>query len=172
MTVENKAPKRKPNRLENYNYASSGAYFITICTKNRESLFWVNDQPNFVGEDIILPPNHVRLSWQGAIVAEAIEKIPQFYPHIQLLQYVIMPNHVHLILYIPYDCGRIISSPTSILTAVGQMKRYASKRIGSPIWQKSFHDHIIRNNLEYEKISRYMHENPIKWQFDCFYTPK
>ena len=81
-----------------------------------------------------------------------------------------MPNHIHMILNIPYDDGRMISSPTSVLTAIGQMKRYASKKIGEPIWQRSFHDHIIRDISDYEKISKYIYENPIKWQYDCFYT--
>lgn len=53
---------------------------------------------------------------------------------------------------------------------IGQMKRYVSKKIGEPIWQRSFHDHIIRDKNDYDKISKYIYENPIKWQDDCFYT--
>ena len=75
-----------------------------------------------------------------------------------------------MILFIPYDDGRMLSSPTSILTAVGQMKRHVSKKAGTAIWQKSFHDHVIRDKNDYEKISRYIYENPINWQYDCFYT--
>ena len=66
--------------------------------------------------------------------------------------------------------GRMISAPTSVLTAVGQMKRYTSKKVGEAIWQRSFHDHVIRNKDDYEKISKYIYENPIKWRYDCFYT--
>jgi hypothetical protein len=65
------------------------------------------------------------------------------------------------------------SSPTnkgSVLTAVGQMKRHVSKVIGKPIWQKSFHDHVIRDRQDYEQIAKYIYENPIRWQYDCFYT--
>ena len=170
MDNDNKLPKRKRNRLKNYDYSSSGAYFITICTKDRKNIFWDRSQPDFVGENTILPPDSVMLSSYGKIVEEAVNSIPESYSHIELLQYVIMPNHVHMLLLIPYDSGRMISSPTSILTAVGQMKRYASKKIGSAIWQKSFHDHVIRDKNDYEKISRYIYENPIKWQYDCFYT--
>jgi REP element-mobilizing transposase RayT len=64
----------------------------------------------------------------------------------------------------------MISSPTSILTAVGQMKRCVSKKAGTAIWQRSFHDHVIRDKNDYEKIAKYIYENPIKWQYDCFYT--
>ena len=170
MNKENELPKRKKNRLENYDYSSCGAYFITICTKDRKNIFWDKNQPNFVGEDIILPPGRVQLSLYGKIAEEAINAIPEYYPHIELLQYVVMPNHIHMILFIPYDDGRMISSPTSILTVVGQMKRYVSKKMGVSIWQRSFHDHIIRDKKDFEKISQYIYENPIKWQYDCFYT--
>ena len=171
-------PKRKKNRLEYYDYSSNGMYFITICTKDRINLFWEKEQPNFVGEDIILPQNHINLSYFGKIVNEAINSIPIYYPFIEIDQYVIMPNHIHLILFIPYndipdENGRIISSPTnnkSISIIIGQMKRQISKKIGISIWQRSFHDHIVRNKKDYEEISKYIYENPIKWQYDCFYT--
>ena len=170
MDNEKELPQRKKNRLENYDYSSCGAYFITICTKDRKNIFWDKEQPNFVGEDIILPPDSVRLSPYGKIAEEAIKAIPEHYSHIELLQYVIMPNHIHMILFIPCDNGRMISSPTSILTAVGQMKRYVSKKVSTAIWQRSFHDHVIRDKNDYEKIAKYIYENPIKWQYDCFYT--
>lgn len=163
-------PIRKQNRLKNYDYSSAGAYFITICTKDKKALFWNKNQPDFVGEDIILPLDSVHLSLYGKIVEEAIKVLSEHYTHIEVLQYVVMPNHIHMILYVSYDNGRIISSPTSILTAVGQMKRYISKKLGEKVWQRSFHDHIIRDKRDYEKISKYMYENPMKWQYDCFYT--
>ena len=171
--VEERLPVRKRNRLELFDYSSCAAYFITICTYNKKCLFWASKQPNFVGEDIILPPESVNLSVIGKVVKQSIESISAHYPNIEVWDYVIMPNHVHMILVIPEACGRMISSPTnkgSVLTAVGQMKRHVSKAIGKPIWQKSFHDHIIRNREDYEKIAKYIYENPIRWQFDCFYT--
>ena len=143
---------------------------ITICTKDRKNIFWDKERSGFAGEDIILPSDTIRLSPYGKIAEEAINAIPQHYPHVELSQYVIMPNHIHMILFVPYDSGRMISSPTSVLTVVGQMKRYVSKKIGMPVWQRSFHDHIIRDKNDYEKIAKYIYENPIKWQYDCFYT--
>lgn len=162
-------PVRKRNRLVNYDYSSCGAYFITICTDSKKHLLWDKNTPDFVGEDIILPLSHY-----GKIAEAAIKAIPEYYPHIEVQQYVIMPNHIHMILLIPYESGRIISSPTSrhadISTVVGQMKRYVSKKAGTVIWQRSFHDHIIRDGNDYEKISEYMFNNPINWEYDCFYT--
>ena len=170
MNNDNNFPKRKRNRLKDYDYASSGAYFITVCTKDRKNIFWEKDQPDFLGEDIVLPPDKVRLSPYGKIAKEAINTIPDCYPHIELLEYVIMPNHIHMIIFVPYDSELIASPRKNILTVVGQMKRYVSKKTNRSIWQKSFHDHIIRDKNDYEKISQYVYENPIKWQYDCFYT--
>ena len=108
-----KFPQRKENRLKNYDYNSCGAYFVTICTKGRIPLLWSEGKYDFVGEDTILPPDNVPLSACGKIVDDAIKSISKHYAHVQVLQYVIMPNHIHLILLISCDDGRMISSPTS-----------------------------------------------------------
>ena len=163
--MANELPKRKNSRLKDHDYSSPGAYFITICTRDKKNVFWDRNHPDIVGEDIILP-----LSPYGKIAEKAIEAIHVHYSHIELQQYVIMPNHIHLILFIPCDSGRLIASPTSVATVIGQMKRFVSKKIGSPIWQRSFYDHIIRDQRDYDKIAKYIHDNPAKWQNDCFYS--
>lgn len=167
--MDSKFPKRKRNRLENYDYSTPGAYFITICTHDKKCIFWESEQHATVGEAISLPPGNIILSAYGKITEEAIKAIPEHYSQIELMQYVIMPNHVHMILFITYDNGRLIASPTNISTVVGHMKRHVSKKIGMPIWQTSFYDHIIRNEKDYIKIAEYIHENPNKWQEDRFY---
>ena len=174
MEDKNKLPERKRNRLRNYDYSSCGAYFITICTKDRKNIFWDKKQPNIVGEAISLPPTP-KLSTYGQIAEDAIQAIPEHYSHVEVNRYVIMPNHIHLILLILYDGGRLIASPTdgtnpTISTVVGQMKRCVSKEIGMPVWQRSFHDHVIRDRRDYEEISKYIYENPARWREDCFYT--
>ncbi len=161
--MENKLPKRKPNRLENFDYGIGYSYFITICTKDRKQIL-----SKIVGEDIILPQNTVKLTPIGQIVKETILSIQKHYENVFLEQYVIMPNHIHLILTIVNN-GRIISSPT-IPNIVGQLKRYASKKSGGSLWQRSFHDHIIRNKTDYDEISKYICENPINWETDEFYA--
>ena len=150
-------PKRKPNRLEDFDYASPGAYFITICTTNREKLFWSN-----VGADIIRPQD-IQLSMIGRITEQAILQIPDHYGHISVDKYCIMPDHIHLILYIESEIdGRIISAPT-VSTVVGSMKRWVSRQIGRPVWQKSFYEHGIRNQRDYEEIWNYIENNPKKY---------
>ena len=159
-------PKRKQNRLKEFDYGSGYSYFITICTQGRVKT--LSNITTTVGEDIILPQSTVKLTNIGQIVEESILSIENHYENVFLEQYVIMPNHVHLILTISND-GRIISSPT-IPIIVGQLKRYASKKTGISLWQRSYHDHVIRNKKDYEEISKYIYENPINWETDEFYN--
>ena len=157
----NEQPKRKQNRIENYDYATCGAYFVTICTVNREKIFW----NNLVGADIIRPQN-VPLSQTGEIVQQGILQVAEHYENVVVDQYCIMPDHVHLILRIDSDAdGRMISAPT-ISTVVGSMKRWVSRQIGKSIWQKSFYDHAIRNQRDYEEIWQYIENNPLKYAMD------
>jgi len=92
------------------------------------------------------------------------------YEDIVLDCYVIMPNHIHMIIVVNKDNGRMISAPTkSISQVVGYFKQFVSRKIGFSPWQKSFHDHIIRNNEDYILISRYIEDNPANWEKDCFF---
>lgn len=162
--------KRKPNRLPEFDYSQNGAYFITICTRDKQKIFWIDDKSqNSVGADIIRP--HDKLNDLGLIVECAIEQITEYYPNTMIDKYVIMPNHVHILMRIENDefNGRIISAPT-ISIIIGQMKRWVSKQIAYPIWQKSFHDHVIRDEEDYRRIWQYIDTNPVKWEFDCYYT--
>ena len=166
MQVDNKKefPKRKRNRLENYDYSSCGAYFITVCTLKKQNCFWEN-----VGA-IIDRPQDVELSTYGKIVDQAIKNIPSAYPALLLESYVIMPNHIHLLLRVCADeYGRPLVAPT-MSRVVKQLKGVVSKQAGISIWQKSFHDHIIRNREDYEEHLRYIYENPMRWCYDELYA--
>lgn len=120
-----------------------------------------------VGADIIRPK--LPLSHIGKIVDEAINQISVIYPSVFVDNYVVMPNHVHLLLAFDNSSGRIISAPT-LSTVVGQMKRAASKKAGFSLWQKSFYDHVVRNQQDYGEIWRYITENPISWDLDTLYS--
>ena len=157
MNNEKELPKRKDIRLKNYDYSSSSGYFLTICTLERRNYFWDN-----VGATIGRPQD-VILSHYGNIVDEAINNISSIYPAIKVDCYVIMPDHIHLILRIESNVnGRILSAPT-ISTVIGSMKRWISKQIGKPIWQKSFYEHGIRNQQDYDEIWTYIDNNPLKY---------
>lgn len=155
--MKNQLPTRKKIRLTGYDYSLPGAYFITVCTKDRKTLFWAD-----VGADIICP-NDIELSVTGKCVKSAIENIPNKYPSITVDKYCIMPDHIHIIITINTDAdGRMISAPT-VSTVIGQLKRAVSKQVGFPVWQKSFIDEIIRNEQHYMKAWEYIDNNYLKY---------
>ena len=132
----NEFPKRKPIRIENYDYSTPGAYFITVCIADRKPILWN------VGAATCRP----NLSKIGAVVETAILQIPEHYPAVSVDKYCVMPDHIHMILSINTDeDGRQIAAPT-ISTMVGHMKRWVSMQIGYSIWQKSFIDRVWNNH--------------------------
>ena len=157
MDKEKELPKRKDIRLKHYDYSSPGGYFLTICASKRCNYFWKN-----VGTTIGRPQD-VSLTFYGNIVDEAINNIPSIYPALEVDSYVIMPDHIHLLLVVHADeYGRPMVAPT-MSRVVQHLKGYVSKRIGCSIWQKRFVDHVIRNHEDYEEHIKYICENPIKW---------
>ena len=160
--------KRKNLRLKEYDYSQKGYYFITLCTKDRKPLFWANN----VGADITRP----NLSGYGKIVEMAISSITEHYPNVKIYQYVIMPDHIHAIIFIkptPYGTSKA-PSPTSanelLPHIISTFKRFCNKEYGTNIWQYRSNDHIIRNRQDYEEHLRYIYENPMRWQFDQLYV--
>lgn len=159
---EMELPQRKQNRLKEYDYSMPGAYFITICTKDRKKLFWAD-----VGASIARPQD-VILSNYGIIVQNAIINISQRYPMVTVDHYVIMPNHIHLLLCVASVIdGRPMVAPT-VSRVIQQMKGYVTKQIGHSVWQKLFHDHVVRNEKDYQEIWNYIDGNPMRWTEDCF----
>ena len=122
----------------------------------------------FVGA-IIDRPKNVPLTNLGIIAQRSIENIPKHYPAISVDHYVIMPNHIHLLLQINTDVnGRSMIAPT-ISTVVRLMKGTVSKQAGFTVWQKGFYDHVIRNGNDYQDIWNYIEGNPSKWAEDKLY---
>lgn len=153
--------QRKSPRLQSYDYSQSGAYFVTICTHQREMLFGtINDQQ--------MHPNHY-----GIIASECWSAIPEHYPAVDLDAFVIMPNHVHGILVLTGDnqgfktvLGRVINGYKGAVTA--RIRQHANSKI--PVWQGRYHDHIIRNEKSLNHIRQYVLSNPQLWEKDTFYS--
>ena len=161
-------PKRKPTRLKGYNYSENGAYFITICVKDKKELL-----SEIVGDGVLDVPKN-NFTHLGEIADKYINQMNEFYGHISVDKYVIMPNHIHLILLIA-DLQNGTSrtpSPTNseISKFVSTLKRFCNKEYGENIWQRSYHDHIIRGEKDYQKIWKYIDTNVIRWEKDCFYN--
>ncbi len=160
-------PKRKPTRLTDFDYTSVGTYFITMCTQNKKCIL-----SKIVGEGSPLP----QLSRYGNIADKWINSLSEKYNRITVDCYVIMPNHIHLLLSVDQQNGRGNPSPT-ISSVIGWLKYQITKEInissgiiGEKIFQRSFYDHIVRNTNDYNEIIKYISENPIRWKLDKFYT--
>ena len=150
-------PKRKQIRIEDYDYSAPGAYFVTICTANREKILWKD------GRGELCSPAQIVLSNAGMIVCKEIEKLNTIYNAVSVDTFCIMPDHIHLLLVIHTDAdGRTQFAPT-ISRVVKQFKGAITKQIGRSIWQKSFHEHGIRNQQDYDEIWEYIENNPLKY---------
>lgn len=166
--------QRKPNRLKEYDYSQNGVYFVTVCISNRDISLW--DEQAFRETDdvgaIINRPNPP-LSPFGIIVNEAICGIESHYDHVSVNKYVVMPNHLHIIFVVEKtneDERAINNRPYGIVsTVMQQMKRHVTKQLGVSIWQKSFHDHIIRDENDYLVRWQYIDNNPARWTEDEYY---
>ena len=153
-------PVRKKLRLENYDYSSDGYYFVTICTHNREKLFGKITNDN----------NTVELNPAGKIVDYHIRNIEKHYENIRIDKYTVMPNHIHLIVVIGCNFELNSTRNPNLSYIIGLFKSGVTKEIGKSVWQKRFHDHVIRNEKTYLKIWQYIDTNTLKWKQDIFYV--
>ena len=151
-------PSRKQQRLPDYDYRAEGAYFITICTKNRHGIL----SRVSVGTSIARPPA-LSLTAVGAVVEKAILGIAAHYPDVFVDHYVIMPNHVHLLI------RKTASERPSLGVIIQQMKGSVTKQLGEQIWQNKYYDHIIRDEKDYLTRANYIAENPARWVEDEYY---
>ena len=144
-------PSRKHPRLKNYDYSSSNYYFVTICTFNKACIF---GKPS-------------ELNQQGIAAEVVLKEIERHFSNVRVDKYVIMPNHIHMIL--------ALESPNAgVSQIIGQYKSSVTRKIREmnpeqKVWQTSFHDHVIRNQKDYERIWLYIDSNPQNWSRDCFF---
>ena len=146
-----KFPQRKSPRLQNFDYATPNYYFVTICADQKKKLFG----------------NEQCLNLYGQIAENEFSEIMKHLPTVAIDKFVVMPNHVHVIIILE-------DSTIKLSTVIGQYKSVVSRKIHKydadlKVWQKSYHDHVIRNQESYEKIWSYIDTNPIKWSEDCYF---
>ena len=154
-------PVRKLNRCQSYDYSTPGYYFLTLCTANRECLLGHVTMADETQRSTVI------LSEIGTVVDQAIRSIPLHYDNVGVDKYIVMPNHVHLILIL-----RDIGKPCpDISRIVQQLKGAVTKRLGKKIWHIHYHDHVIRGEQEYLEIWEYIDNNPTKWSLDRYYIP-
>ncbi|BCX13327.1 MAG: hypothetical protein KatS3mg067_2265 [Thermosynechococcus sp.] len=166
-------PNRRSIRLKGYDYSQAGAYFITICTKDRACLF---------GEVV---DGEMRLNDFGQVVHGVWNNLPNHYAGVEMDAFVVMPNHVHGIVVIvgaglkPAPTTTAAPTTTTAPTQHGLpeiirgFKTFSARRInelrstpGVPVWQRNYYEHIIRNEESLHRIREYIANNPLKWQLD------
>ena len=168
MIKMNELPKRKRNRLKNFDYGRNGAYFVTICSKNRENIL---STITITGDDLNRQAIII-LTKNGKIAQTELLAIPLRYKGIIIRNHVIMPNHIHAIITIENDGLKMKGEAGRTGTLgllIGGYKSGVSRLCGFPIWQRSFYDHVIRTDEDYNLVAQYIENNPINWEKDLFY---
>ena len=155
-------PIRKRNRLENFDYSENRAYFITICTHGKKQ----NLSKIVVGDGFPVP----KLTSVGKIVSAFTEKIPEKYPTVSIEKYVVMPDHIHLLILFNGDDGGTGNPSPTIGTVIGWFKYQTTKAVNDyrkttaeRFWQRSYYDHVIRNEQDFAEIYHYIEFNPQRW---------
>jgi putative transposase len=152
--------KRRSVRIKDYDYSRANVYFVTICAYKQKPIFG-----NIKNDKVLLTDI-------GKIVDENWLNIPTHYDNVLLDEYIIMPDHLHgLIVLSDSDSGRMNAAPTGILSLGGIINHYkagvtrqANKIFGNastPIWQRNYYEHVVRNESELGRIREYIAINPL-----------
>ena len=182
--------KRKRIRLQDYNYAQNGAYYVTMCAQNMEHIFGeivetalpIHDPSSPVGATLCGRPNpssQVTATLRGHLNApdklaeKWILELENKFENAEILKYVIMPNHIHMIILLSGDhvgspLPRIINWFKTMTTNeyIRGVKLGLYPPFTKQIWQRSFYERVIRNEAEYLKFWNYIHQNPTRWADD------
>lgn len=164
---------RRPSRLKGHDYAKGGSYYITLFVKQGCMMLWsldsvwaISNRPN---QNEPLPKDFPILSEYGKATEKYIKEIESHYQGVKVRDYVIMPNHVHMIIHLesPKDSsGRLIIVQTAVPTIIQQLKQAITKNVKKPLWTKGYIDRIIRNEKEEALLSDYIKNNPKNWLSD------
>ena len=161
---------RRSIRLPGYDYSRAGAYFVTICVQDRACLF---------GD---IADGVMRLNDAGRVVERCWHEIPIHFPHVELDEFVIMPNHVHGIIVIvenhvaaknfsPLPERRPAGTSGTIGSIIrgfkiGVTKWFRENTVVQTVWQRNYYEHIIRNDESLNRIREYIANNPREWEID------
>ena len=171
MPYVNEFPQRKHARLENYDYSSSGACFVTICTQNRRCVL-----SRIVGRGLAPAETYgVEYTLFGEIAKQQLLLLEERYSDLTVDRYVIMPNHIHIVFILNQKTAGASPRPTimDIVCAYKSLTTRECKKKGfceKKMFQTSFYEHIIRGREDYETIVQYIYENPARWYYDEMYT--
>jgi putative transposase len=147
-------------RLSGYDYSQPGPYFVTICTKEKACI---------LGK---IADSVMHLSVLGGMVTSCWHDLSSHYPDISLDAFVVMPNHMHGIIFV--GAGSPRPSPgLNLSSIIGYFKYQSTKRAnelrnspGAPLWQRNFFEHVIRDENSLNRIREYIWTNPERWELD------
>ena len=191
--MDGKLPVRKRLRLEHYDYSSAGAYFVTICIQDRKRVLSEIVAPAYAGDGALdVPPGgdkqyvedgtklheenvpQIRLKSMGKIIEKHLLSSERI-QGVTIDQYVIMPDHIHVIIFLDPEkyskaeggTSRAPSPANEMLPhIVSTFKRFCNKEIGGNVFQRSYDERVIRDSADYEAKCKYIYENPIRWYYD------
>lgn len=184
MDSKKELPKRKPTRLKDYDYSSTGVYFVTICIQDRKQILPEIVRTDLasagkmtsqaVGEGLAPPAYSVKLKPCGKVVKEQLKQIEHRFPSVSVKDHIIMPDHIHVILYLKKEAGGASPSPTldDVICAFKSLtSRSCKQRFGiERMFQRSYAEHIIRDREDYETRRKYVYENPMRWYYKYLNT--
>ena len=170
-------PERKNPRLPSFDYAAPNVYFLTLCTKDRirclsrivgrglDPAVPTARQPDPAPVAAAAPPCTLELTPWGRIAEQDLLALPRHFVGVELLQYVVMPDHLHILLQLTETAAGSRPRPT-VSTIVGQYKSGVSRRCKQALWQASYYDRVVRDEIELLEIQRYIENNPLQWLLD------
>ena len=179
MDNDKDLPKRKSTRLKNFDYSSAGAYFVTICVRDRMQILSEIVRTDLtsanktngiaVGEGLAPPEITVKLKPCGEIVKEQLQLIETRFPGVTVEDYVIMPDHIHAVIFLHRKAGGASPSPTldDVICAFKSLtSRSCKQKYGiEKMFQRSSAEHMVRDREDYETRRKYIYENPKRWYY-------
>ena len=180
MDKEKEFPKRKPTRIKNFDYSSTGAYFVTICIRDRMNILSEIVKTDLaateeimnsaVGEGLAPPEFTIKLKPCGKVVEEQLRLIETRFPSVSVEDYIIMPDHIHAVIFLHNNAGGASPSPTlnDVLCAFKSLtSRICKHRYGiEKMFQRSYAEHIVRDRDDYETRRKYIYNNPMRWYYN------
>ena len=161
--------KRKALRIPDFDYSQNGAYFFTICLQERRPLLGSVCLLAKPDQEILYPEDvGVELSDAGKIVMETWLDLPHHNSSMELGPFIVMPDHVHGIVML-WERAGFEPAPTALTEIIRQLKTFSARRINRllklspPLWQRSFYDHVIRNERDFQDTASYIEANPLRF---------
>jgi putative transposase len=154
MDVHKKLPNRRTARLNAFDYASCGAYFVTVCTYERACVLG-----SIVDQAVVLTEI-------GSMVDRCWRAIPTHFANIILDTHIVMPNHIHGIILLKAQGAPTLGEIVRAFKARATIEARRHTEVRHPFWQRNYYEHVVRNDQDLNRIRQYIADNPKNWETD------